>query len=173
MSIPVEVLAGLIGGGAMLVALYAARMMMPEKMRMDLLEMLGTMFVPAGSLAYGIGLLIHAMMSIAFAVVYGAVLEGVGATSLASGTGIGLAIGLVHAFIAGALLAVVPMMRPRMRTQQFETAFAHLGGSSASDVMIEAPGAYASNYPAATTWGFLALHLMFGALVGLTYGAFA
>ena len=35
------------------------------------------------------------------------------------------------------------------------------------------PGPFAVNYPAATTMGFLMLHLVFGVLVGGLYEAFA
>ena len=49
----------------------------------------------------------------------------------------------------------MPMMHPKMQ-----------------DGTPDAPGAFATNYPMATTMGFLMLHLMFGALVGMFYEVF-
>ena len=60
------IVAGLIGGGVMLVFLYMGMAMMPNQMRMNLLLMLGTMMLPAGVMAYAAGLMMHAAASIAF-----------------------------------------------------------------------------------------------------------
>ena len=64
---PAAIYSGLIAGAIMLIPIYLGRMMMPEQMKMDLLKMLGTMMMPVGGMTYGIGLMIHAVMSIVFA----------------------------------------------------------------------------------------------------------
>lgn len=51
----------------MLIPIYMGRMMMPGQMKMDLLKMPGTMMMPVSGMTYGVGLVIHAMMSIIFA----------------------------------------------------------------------------------------------------------
>jgi hypothetical protein len=53
-------------------------------------------------------------------------------------------------------LGMMPMMHPRMRSGE-----------------IDEPGFYALRYPPMTAMGFLMLHLVFGAIVGALYGAWA
>jgi hypothetical protein len=53
------------------------------------------------------------------------------------------------------IAGMMPVMHPRIK-----------------DGSLEAPGAFAINYPMATTMGFLMLHLMFGVLVGVFYDVF-
>ena len=62
--------AGLAGGAAMVVILYMGMAMMPTQMRMNLLRLLGTMMLPDGTMAYVAGTMIHAVMSIAFALAH-------------------------------------------------------------------------------------------------------
>ena len=52
-------------------------------------------------------------------------------------------------------MGMMPVMHPRIK-----------------DGSLEAPGAFAINYPMATTMGFLMLHVMFGVLVGVFYDVF-
>ena len=67
------ILAGLVGGGVMVVLLYMGIAMMPQHMRMNLLLMLGSMSGRTDASAYVIGLMMHAMMSAVFGLVHGAI----------------------------------------------------------------------------------------------------
>ena len=58
--------------------------------------------------------------------------------------------------VVGMGLGMVPMRHPRMRRGE-----------------IDEPGFYALRYPPMTAMGFLMLHLVFGAIVGALYGAWA
>lgn len=65
---------GLVGGGALTLLSYMGKYMMPQHMKMDMLQMLGTMMLPAGAMAYGLGLMMHAVASAAFGLAYAGVL---------------------------------------------------------------------------------------------------
>lgn len=146
------IVSGLIGGAAMVVFLYMGIAMMPNQMRMNVLLMLGTMMLPAGAMAYGAGLVMHAGASIVFGLIHGAVFA---AADLETATGAwGLLFGLVHWGVSGMALSMVGMMHPLMRRGE-----------------MEAPGPFAISLGPATAMGFLMLHLMFGLLVGSLYGA--
>ena len=66
------IVAGLIGGGVMAVLLYMGIAMIPTQMKMNLFQMLGTMMVPAGTMTYIAGAMMHAMMSIVFGLIHAA-----------------------------------------------------------------------------------------------------
>lgn len=174
MNTQVAITGGLAGGLAMVGVLYMAMWIMPRQMRMNMLLLVGTMFVPPGAAAYGIGLVVHMMMSAVFGVAHGALIEGVGASSGAAGAGYGALFGLGHVLLAGMALGMMPMLHPRMRSsqQRFSPALA-AGPSGPNDEQLDAPGFFGLNYPFMTTVGFFALHIMFGVVVGSIYGAWA
>ncbi|MCH8051067.1 MAG: hypothetical protein IIC86_03505 [Chloroflexi bacterium] len=148
------ILAGLIGGTAMAAILYMGILMLPQQMKMNLFAMLGTMVLPAGAAAFVMGGMVHAVMSIVFGLVHGAVFA---ATDIDSGEAVwGLLFGLVHWVIVGMALGMLPLMHRGIR-----------------DGEIDAPGFYALNYPPMTVMGFLMLHLVFGVIVGALYGSWA
>ncbi len=153
MDYPATIWAGLLGGGVMTVILYMGIGMMPSQMKMNLLYMLGSMMVKQKVMAYMAGAMIHAMMSIAFALAHVGVYEALGVDSNLLAWG--LLFGLVHYLLVGMALGMMPMMHPRIRSGD-----------------IQAPGAYALSYPKATAAGFLMLHLLFGLLVGGFYDVF-
>ena len=71
------IIAGLIGGSIMAMLLYMGIAMMPNQMRMNLFLMLGTMMIfRGGPMAYVAGAMIHAVMSIVFALIHVAVYRG-------------------------------------------------------------------------------------------------
>ena len=144
--------AGLIGGAVMVAVLYMGIAMMPNQMRMNLLLMLGTMMLPAGVMAYVAGAMIHAGMSVAFGLIHAGVIAG---ADIESATAVwGLLFGLVHWAIVGMALGMMPLMHRGIQRQE-----------------IEAPGFYAISLGPVTAMGFLMLHLLFGLLVGVIYGA--
>ncbi len=148
------ILAGLIGGAVMAVILYMGIIMLPQQMKMNLFMMLGTMMLPAGVAAFAMGAMIHAGMSIVFGLIHGAVFAAADIDSAEAAWG--LLFGLVHWGIVGMTLGMLPLMHPRMRSGE-----------------IDEPGFYALNYPPMTAIGFLMLHLVFGVIVGVLYGAWA
>ena len=143
----------MIVGGVMTAFLYMGMAMMPSQMKMNLLYLLGSMMVKQKVLAYVAGAMMHAMMSIAFALAHVGVYEALNLDSNLLAWG--LLFGLVHYMVVGMALGLMPMMHPRIQ---------------AGD--IQAPGAYALSYPKATAVGFLMLHLLFGLLVGEFYDLF-
>jgi hypothetical protein len=149
MNAGAAVVGGLIGGGAMVAFLYPMIWMLPRRMKMDFLKIVGTMVVPAGAMAYVAGLMIHGMMSAAFGLAHGGVLTGLDIESAGAGAGAGALIGFAHAAFAG-------------------------GGSISPDEdLLDPPEFFGLNYPPLTVMGFFMLHIMFGLIVGVTYGALA
>lgn len=146
------IVAGLIGGSAMGVLLYMGIGLMPGQMKMNLFLMLGTMMVEDRKMAYVAGAMMHGAMSIAFGLAHAALYVAFGLeTSLVAW---GLVFGLAHWAVMGMGLGMLPVMHPVIKS----------GG-------MAAPGAFAMGYPAMTAMGFLMLHIMFGVVVGATYGA--
>ncbi len=85
MNAEIAIVGGLIGGLAMVAILYTAMWMLPTQMRMNLLLLIGTMFAPVGAAAYGLGFMMHLMMSAAFGLVHGALIEQVIRPSMPAG----------------------------------------------------------------------------------------
>ncbi len=174
MNVGVAILGGIVSGTAMIAMLYMMIWLTPKEMKMNLLLMLGTMMVPVGAMAYLVGLMMHAMMSVLFGVVHGALLASVDVDSVAAGVGLGVLFGLGHALVTGAMLGVMPLMHPRMRPLQPKLVPVMLGPAQVSDEeALDPPGFFALNYPPLTVMGFFMLHIMFGIIVGLIYGGFA
>ena len=134
--------------------LYMGIAMVPNRMKMNLFRLLGTMALPDGTAAYVMGGMTHAMMSVVFGLIHLGLYT---ALDLESGLAAwGLLFGALHWMIVGMGLGMVPVM--------------HRGIKSGR---MEAPGLYALNYPKLTAMGFLMLHLVYGVLVGVFYTAFA
>jgi hypothetical protein len=172
MNVTAAIIGGLIGGAAMLALLYPARSAAPDQMRMDFLKMVGMMLVPAGAAAYVAGFAIHAMMSVVFGIAHGALIQSVNVTATA-GLAWGALFGFAHAVVVGAMMGVMPMMHPRMRPEhpKMVPAFEGIATSANQEDLLEPPGFFLMNYPVATIVGFVALHIMFGVIVGVVYGA--
>lgn len=174
MNIGVAILAGLVGGAAMITVLYMAIWMMPKQMKMNLLLLLGTMVAPVGAAAYGVGLMAHAMMSVLFGVVHAGLLNAVGVTSAGQGAADGALFGLGHALIVGVVLGMMPMIHPRLRSTHRQLVPAVAGEAAIeSEELLDPPGFWAMNYPLMTVMGFFMLHVLFGVIVGTLYGALA
>ena len=146
--------AGLIAGGVMLIPLYLGRMMMPAQMKMDLLKMLGTMMMPVSGMTYGIGLVIHAMMSIIFASAHAAFYFWL---DIEASYATGLLFGLIHFGATGLFFG---MLAPSI----------HRG---IKDGSVEAPGFFALKLGMMTAMGALIVHLLYGLLVGGLYESFS
>ena len=174
MDFGVAILGGIVGGAAMNSSPSPRIWMSRSQMKMDLLKRLGTMFVPVGAAAYAVGMMMHMMMSVAFGLIHGGVLEGVGADSVGAGLGLGVLFGVVHALITGAMLGVMPLMHLRMRPVQPKLMPALAGIAPGPDEeLLDPPGFFGLNYPMPTVMGFFMLHIVFGLIVGAFYGAAA
>ena len=153
MDYPAAIGAGLIGGTAMVAILYMGILIMPGQMKMNLLYMLGSTMFGERVMAYMSGAMMHAVMSVAFALAHVGVYQAFDLdTNLAAW---GLVFGAAHWAVTGMALGMMPVMHPQIRN-----------GS------LQAPGAFAMGYPMGTAMGFLMLHLMFGVLVAVLYDAF-
>ena len=161
MDVGAAVLGGLIGGGVMIVLLYMGLLMLPAQMKMNLLLLLGTMVLPVGAAAYVVGLTVHAMMSVFFGIVHGAVLEALSVSSSGEGLWVGLLLGFGHALIVGVSLGMLPLVHPRLQTSQ---------RPKAGEELLAEPGFFGLNYPLMTVMGFFMLHGLFGIIVGVIYG---
>ena len=148
------VLAGLIGGAIMVVPLYMGMAAMPNQMKMNLLLMLGTMMIfKSGPMAYTSGAMVHAIMSIFFALIHVSVYTAFGLeTALVAW---GVLFGFVHWIITGMGLGMMRIMHPLVR-----------GGD------MDDPGAFALGFPPMTAMGFFMLHIAFGVSVGAFYELF-
>ena len=123
--------------------------------RIDLPFLLGTAFssdrVRARALGYGL----HFIAGLAFACIYYAIFRAIGEASW----WLGALFGLAHALFAGTALVniLLPLVHPRMATP-----------FSAADVtpLLEPPGFLLLNYGASTPAAMVAVHLVYGAIVG-------
>ena len=141
---------GLIGGGVMAVLLYGAMAMMPTIMRMNMMALLGGMLGLTGAAGFVVGLMIHAMMSVAFGFAHVGVFVALDADGISVAGG--AALGLVHGLIAGTMLAGMPMVHPLIRSGR-----------------MEAPGPFGWSLGPMNAVGFIMLHIVFGIVVTLVY----
>jgi hypothetical protein len=150
LDVGASIVAGLVGGGVMSVLLYMGIAMIPAQMKMNLFQMLGTMMVPAGTMAYVVGAMMHSMMSVVFGLIHGLPYV---AFDIDSGFfGWGLAFGFGHWIVTGIGLGMLPIMHPTIRRGE-----------------IQAPGFFAMSYPRMTAMGFFMLHIVFGVVTALVY----
>ena len=141
MDFMAAIIAGIVGTLAMTILIVLAPMMgMPK---MDIIGMLGTMFTENTSTARVIGVIMHFMMGIIFALIY-AFLWSVG---VGSPTWLwGLIFGLIHGIFVAAMMPIMNRMHPRPQEM--------FGGA----MMVV---------------GLLMGHAVFGLGVALTYAAIA
>lgn len=142
------ILAGGVATTAMTILMCMGKAM---GMPMDMPRMLGSMGVdPEGGAVVVIGLIIHFMMGVVFAIVYAFLFDafGIDPSWLR-----GALFGAVHGVAAGMAMGMMPVMRPRM------------GAGKA----LPAPGFFGRNLGAMVPVGFIALHIIFGAVVGGIY----
>jgi hypothetical protein len=123
--------------------------------RMDIPLLLGTAFTEDRRRATFVGYAIHFVNGLLFALVYGAVFVAVGT----AGWLFGLALGAVHAALAGGVLidAVLPAVHPRMGTPWTDAT---------ETPLLELPGFMLFTYGRNTAVVTLVLHLAYGAIVG-------
>jgi hypothetical protein len=123
--------------------------------RMDLPLLLGTAFSANRSRAVVIGYALHFVNGVLFALGYAAIFAAVGHEGAALGAGLGLA----HGLVAGGPLVnvLLPAVHPRMGTPWTDAE---------ETPLLEPPGFLLTNYGRDTAVVTLALHVVYGALVG-------
>jgi hypothetical protein len=123
--------------------------------RMDLALLLGTAFSAQRSKATVIGYALHFANGLLFSLVYAAIFLAVDRTGALLGAGLGLA----HGLIAGGPLvnALLPAIHPRMGTPWTDCE---------ETPLLEPPGFLLANYGRRTAVVTLALHVVYGALIG-------
>jgi hypothetical protein len=123
--------------------------------RIDLPFLLGTAFTSDRQRAAALGYLLHFVAGLIFAVAYYAVFEAIGESSW----WLGAAFGFLHAVFAGTALVnvLLPIVHPRMATVQT---------AADSSPRLEPPGFLLLNYGKSTPLVMIALHIVYGAMIG-------
>ena len=135
--------------GALVVVLGSDGAAWARLSRFDIPVLLGTAVFPRRVVAQAAGYGMHVLLGLSFAAVYAA--AGV------AGWGEGALAGLVHGVLAVTVLfpVVLPLVHPRMALR---------GG--ADDALVEAPGLLVFAYGRWTPAVLLALHVVYGTIVG-------
>lgn len=123
--------------------------------RIDLPFLLGTAFTSDRRRAAALGYLLHFVAGLIFALAYYAVFQSIGESSW----WLGAAFGFLHAVFAGTALVnvLLPIVHPRMAT-------VHTAANSSPQ--LEPPGFLLLNYGTSTPLLMVAIHIVYGAIVG-------
>lgn len=141
------IVAGLVGTVVFTMILYGAPMMgMPK---MDIAQLLGSMFLPKGGTAFAVGIVVHFMMGIIFVAVYAVVWN---AFDNNVTWWSGLIFGAVHAMVAAVGMSMMLSIHKEVKAGRFDNPM-KTGGAKG---ML----------------GVLMAHMVFGLVVALVYGAF-
>jgi hypothetical protein len=138
-------IAGVIGAAVMSLAMAICRLM---GVNANLESLIGSVFGVEGSLAWIAGFIVHLTVGAVAAIVYAVGFE---YALQRSGPLAGAAFGLAHGLLAGLFMSAIPAMNPLISDPQ------------------GAPGPFLNGL----AWGpalFLALHVLFGLVVGVVYG---
>lgn len=147
-------LAGAVGGAAMSVVMFVARLM---GMEVNLEMMLGTVLLAPGAAAWVVGLGMHLVVSGLIALAYAWGFERV---TRRAGWRTGLLFALVHIVVAGLFMgAVLPAMHPLVPEAMPMPAHA-----------MATPGYFMMALGGVGFLAFATLHALYGALVGALYG---
>jgi hypothetical protein len=125
--------------------------------RMSIPFLLGTILTPNRDRALVVGVAFHLANGWVFALIYAALLEGLGRTTWWLGAGIGA----VHAlFVLAVGMPVLPGLHPRMVSEYY---------GPTPNRQLEPPGFFALNYGKRTPLVTLAAHVIYGAIIGGFY----
>jgi len=139
--------AGFRGAAAMTVLMVVLRTLGVSSMNLE--TMLGSMVTSTPDFgSWGLGFLIHLIAGGVFGIVYGFIMESLGRT----GWSVGVGIAAVHSVLSGLALPLIGAMHPLVRSGR-----------------MAAPGLFASSLGGTAVVLFIALHLLFGAIVGSYY----
>ncbi|HJU66481.1 MAG TPA: hypothetical protein VJ596_12415 [Gemmatimonadaceae bacterium] len=140
------VVAGLAGGVAMTLLGWLVRQ---SGIELNTERMLGTMLTwPAGA-AWLVGFAMHLMLSALFALAYAWGFEHI---THRAGAMVGAAFAVIHIVLAGIAMTMIPAIHPMIPEQ------------------MPAPGAFMAGMGATFVALFIIEHLLYGSIVGATYG---
>ena len=140
------IVAGLVGTSAITMLMYAGPMMgMPK---MDIAQMLGSMVLPKGAAAFGLGMMMHFVNGVIFAGIYALAWN---ALNLAPSWWTGLIFGGVHFGVAAMAMSLMPMLHKEVKAGNLPSPMA--GGIKG-------------------VMGMLMGHLVYGVVVALIYRGF-
>ncbi len=123
--------------------------------RMDIPFILGTAFTADRTRAQWVGSIVHFLVGLALAVLYGAILTTLDGNEIILGAMLGLAQAL---FVGTVLLnGILPAVHPRMGTPL---------SAADSSPLLEAPGFMLLNYGRTTPLVTILAHVVYGAVVG-------
>jgi hypothetical protein len=141
------IITGILGAAVMTLIMWIARLMgLPANLEMMLGTFTGSQ--PSDG-AWVLGLLIHLTAGGVFALVYAACFEFL---THRAGIGVGIGIGAIHTIVSGLFLGAIPALHPLIPEQ------------------LPAPGLFMAGLGAIGVAAFTLLHLIFGAIVGGSYG---
>jgi hypothetical protein len=123
--------------------------------RIDLPFLLGTALTPDRVRARALGYGLHFVFGLLFAALYYLIFVSIDQ----AGVWIGALFGLIHALFAGSALVnvLLPLVHPRMAT---------IFSDASSSPLLEPPGFLLLNYGASTPLVMVAVHVVYGAIVG-------
>jgi hypothetical protein len=123
--------------------------------RMDLPFLLGTAFTSDRVRAKALGYVLHFLAGLTFASLYYVIFRSIGESSW----WLGALFGLLHGLFAGSALVniLLPLVHPRMGSA---------ATAAGSQPLLEPPGFLLLNYGAGTPAVTLAVHVIYGAIVG-------
>jgi hypothetical protein len=125
--------------------------------RMSIPFLLGTIFTPGRDRAMVVGLAVHFVNGLVFALVYGAAFEALGQTSLLAGA----VAGLVHAlFVLTIGMLVLPGLHPHMVSEYY--------GPTPNRV-LQPPGFLALHYGRSTPIVTILAHVVYGVIIAALY----
>jgi hypothetical protein len=138
--------AGLAATAIMTMLMYGAPMMgMPK---MDMAQMIGSIVLPLGSTSFVMGMLMHFVVGVIFAVIYALVWHGLG---IIPGWWTGLIFGAVHFLVATMGMGVMSVTNPEMNSGRLYNPIN--GGLTGMSLLLMG-------------------HLIFGVVVALIYRPF-
>ena len=158
--------AGLIGTGVMSALMaMAGSMGMTRMPPMHLLT--GSMMSGDRAQASKVGIMVHyiVMGTVMFGLIYAGLFTAIGSASVVTGVGLGL----VHGVLVGAM--AMPMMasvHPRISKASGDDGAVV---TEEGELRIAAPGFFGIKWGAMTPMGMIVGHVVFGAVVALTYNA--
>jgi hypothetical protein len=125
--------------------------------RMSIPFLLGTIFTPGRDRAMVIGVAVHFIVGLVFALLYGAIFEELGRATMF----LGAVAGLLHAlFVLTVGMVVLPGLHPHMVSEYY--------GPTPNRV-LQPPGFLALHYGRATPVVTVIAHVMYGAILGALY----
>lgn len=151
-DIVAAIIAGVVATLVMTIVMYMGKAVMPRQMPMNILHLLGTMMTRSTGPAYIMGVMMHGVMGVVFALIHVALFVAFG---LEAGLfAWGILFGIIHWVIVGIGMGMMNVVHPVIRSGE-----------------MAAPGPFVKNLPMLNVMGFLMVHVIYGLVVGGLYQA--